>query len=283
MTASRVIGLGLCLMVVALSAQEKVEPELSPEKKAAQARLDYMFDSCAGYTGKRKSDGAIIKIFPKPLLRWTNPNFGVRDGLFVAWVDEKKRPMAAGQVFLMPKSENEWYIEQQSLCDDAMEFHSRSNSAWTPSEPGIQWRTFPAKRYKPARSKPLRLTQMRQLARRFRGQDDLVDKDDELRLMPNPMVRYEDLNNGILDGALFALVQGTDPELLVQIEVREEKAGAPEYWWAIAPMTSAKASAFLDDEQVYSKPRDLGSTNSVFYMRSLTGGVPFPEVGVSGE
>ena len=119
----RAITVGIFVLVVpfviaqteTITKQAEHEKEITPKQKAAKKRLDYMFESCAEFVGERTSDGAKIEILPKPLLRWTNPDFGVRDGLFVAWVDQKNRPMAAGQVFLMPNSENSWYIEQQSL------------------------------------------------------------------------------------------------------------------------------------------------------------------------
>ena len=259
-----------------ITKQAEHEKEITPKQKAAKKRLDYMFESCAGFLGERTSDGAKIEILPKPLLRWTNPDFGVRDGLFVAWVDQKNRPMAAGQVFLMPNTQNDWYIEQQSLWDGPMQFTSKTNPSWRPRAPGIQWNKFSTKILQPAKSKPLRLGQMRKLARRFRGEDDLTATVSVLRLMPNPMVRYADEENGVIDGALFALVQGTDPELLIQIEAREDERQNHEYWWALAPMTSANLEGYLDGNRVWSKPRASGSPSAIFYMRQLAGGVPFP-------
>ena len=90
------------------------------------------------------------------------------------------------------------------------------------------------------------------------------------------MVRYADEENGVIDGALFVLVQGTDPELLIQIEAREDERQNHEYWWALAPMTSANLEGYLDGNRVWSKPRTPGSPNAIFYMRQLAGGVPFP-------
>ena len=130
----------------------------------------------------------------------------------------------------------------------------------------------------PARLKVARLSQMRALARRFDGEDDLSVEANVLRLMPNPMVRYEDKKNGVIDGALFAMVEGTDPELLIMLEARQpkDKSGKAEYFWALAPMTSAKLEGYLDGDHVWTKPQANGGQTSIFYMRRLKGGVPFP-------
>ena len=40
----------------------------------------------------------------------------------------------------------------------------------------------------------------------------------ELRLLSQPLYRYENAKADILDGALYAFVEGTDPELILSLE-----------------------------------------------------------------
>ena len=48
----------------------------------------------------------------------------------------------------------------------------------------------------------------------------------QLRLLPQPLVRYQSPERGVIDGAIFALVwKGTDPEILLILEDRKEKSG----------------------------------------------------------
>jgi hypothetical protein len=66
---------------------------------------------------------------------------------------------------------------------------------------------------------------MRRLAQEFTGYS--VDRDSkrwELRLLPTPLFRYAPAKTGVVDGALFSLMSsaGTDPEVLLLIEAREE-------------------------------------------------------------
>ncbi len=65
---------------------------------------------------------------------------------------------------------------------------------------------------------------MRNLAREFSGA--MKDNDDvtELRLLPQPIVRYKSAEQSVVDGAIFAWVwKGTDPEVLLILEDRKDQ------------------------------------------------------------
>ena len=62
---------------------------------------------------------------------------------------------------------------------------------------------------------------MRSLADGFRASDDFGGKGwSELRLLPTPIARYGEPGTKLLDGALFAFVLGTDPEVFLFLEAR---------------------------------------------------------------
>jgi hypothetical protein len=57
-----------------------------------------------------------------------------------------------------------------------------------------------------------------------------------------------------LDGAIFAFVRGTDPEVLLLIETRKLEGG--DTWqYALAPMNSLEFHAFHQDREVWQKPQ----------------------------
>ena len=93
----------------------------------------------------------------------------------------------------------------------------------------------------PARSASLRLTQMRTLARDFAARtQDSEDLHWELRLLPQPLYRYESTDPSVLDGADFAFVTsaGTDPEAILVLEARNpERGDAPVWHFAVARFT----------------------------------------------
>jgi hypothetical protein len=80
---------------------------------------------------------------------------------------------------------------------------------------------------------------MRTLAREFaaeltdkRGGESVVRK---LRLLDQPAYRYESLERDVIDGGLFAFVEGTDPEAWLLLEAVNDKAGR--HWrFALARM-----------------------------------------------
>src|SRR5947209_7567407 len=81
-----------------------------------------------------------------------------------------------------------------------------------------------------------RLLQMRELAAGCavtkRERDDSAS---ELRLLPQPIYRYEAAQAGVIDGAIFVFVQGTDPDLFLLLEARES-GGKAEWQFAACRM-----------------------------------------------
>ena len=49
----------------------------------------------------------------------------------------------------------------------------------------------------------------------------------DLRLLPQPILRYKDPGAGILDGAIFLLAHEGNPEIIVVIEARREGSAEP--------------------------------------------------------
>jgi hypothetical protein len=70
----------------------------------------------------------------------------------------------------------------------------------------------------------LRAAQMRTLSRDFTASTlDHKDRHWELRLLPQPVYRYESTDPDVLDGAVYAYVTSTgiDPEALLVLEARQ--------------------------------------------------------------
>ena len=104
----------------------------------------------------------------------------------------------------------------------------------------------------PAKTAPLRLAQMRALARDFNAVMKHEGKDWELRWLPQPLHRYAAPDAGVIDGGLFAYVwtRGTDPELLLLLECRDEKP-QPGWYYAPATFTSRSLRLTLKDREVW--------------------------------
>jgi hypothetical protein len=69
---------------------------------------------------------------------------------------------------------------------------------------------------------------MRAFAQEFTGrQINRAGVDREMRLLAQPIYRYENTKGDLIDGGLFVFVQVTDPEVFLLIEARRPREGAP--------------------------------------------------------
>lgn len=127
---------------------------------------------------------------------------------------------------------------------------------WAPESTGIEFRPIPDAPL-PAETRPARLVQMRALARQFDVRTHFDNAEWELRLLPQPMFRYqppaENASPDWLDGALFTyvLTTGTDAEVLILIEARKAEGGTWQWQYAPARITNRPAWIRLGNEEVW--------------------------------
>jgi hypothetical protein len=196
-----------------------------------------------------------------PVLRWNQPVRGGDDGAVYVWLRDGT-PAMIGTMFCWPHPDGYRVVtnEFHSLLSEPMTAVRDGKVVWTPRD-GITWNEF-GRAPAPAATSVQRLIQMRQLANRFRGEnlDDETGQTWPLRLLRQPLFRV-DLSDqdtvsedGVLDGALFALASGTDPEILLLIEARTTANG--DGWrWALAGFSDRPLTAWLDGEEVWSVER----------------------------
>jgi hypothetical protein len=98
---------------------------------------------------------------------------------------------------------------------------------------------------------------MRRLAGRFDAHQFWEDRF-EVRLLPKPIYRYKDADGGIVDGAVFALVHGTNPEVLLLIEAHATDAGEPHWKAAFGSLAGARCIVRLDGKEYWTCPRHSG-------------------------
>ena len=259
------------LIATSCLGQEAADVQVDFDSEEAKAaRLEYVMGHANGLKGKFKQSSVEIVPLDAPLLRWTNPYSNVKDGFLVGWKDSSGRPVAMGQIYLLPNQEAQWGIELQSLSQKAFSLASKTNGPWRPRNPGVEWSPVPDNSIVVPNSKPLRLAQMRKIARRFRVDDDFDEKESELRLLTKPLMRYQIPDDNVADGAVFAFVHGTDPELIVCLELRTSSK-AKSYHYALAPMTSYALRCKFDGQEVWDKPRMTSNRDTdVFWQRNVS-------------
>lgn len=230
----------------ALAAED--EDARAKEKLLAE-RLEFMKSSAAGYrfTAGDASQRE-LRIVAEPLLRWTNEVSGLQDGTLFLWTEKSGRPAAAAQVFLT--ADDLWLHEFQSLSEGPFQANREEKPVWEPSRAGVSFQKF-AGAPPPAATAVKRLTQMKALAGRFTANDEFEGKSRwELRMLAKPLLRYADEKSDLLDGAMFALAHGTDPEVFILLEARKVD-GVCAWHYALAPMTGYALKVQLDGKEIW--------------------------------
>jgi hypothetical protein len=175
-----------------------------------------------------KSHAAKAELMEKPVAVWTNPTttYGVQHGSVFLWTFEG-RPIVIGSIFGHPLGMGKRRLvhEFHAMAPDAISAvcGDEQKSVWEPKA-GLTLQPL-ADSPKPEATAAKRLVQMRTLGREFGGHIiDWRKERWELRLLPQPIYRYEKLPKSVIDGALLALVSnaGTDPEVFLLLEAHEE-------------------------------------------------------------
>jgi hypothetical protein len=197
---------------------------------------------------------AKLRLQAEPVLRWTNPVRGTTDGAVFLWLVEGRPELAAG-IYKWPSASGEPDMEHElsSLSPRKLKAVRGGRSVWEPATPGVELKAIPGAPV-PADSEAGRSRQLRALAREFTAfHDNPPRPKEELRLLPQPIYRYEKTRGDLLDGGLFAFVQATDPEVLLLIEARRGAAGFT-WQFGVARMTSNALHANHQDKEVWSVP-----------------------------
>jgi hypothetical protein len=202
----------------------------SPEKAQRDQWAKYYAQQLPRYKfyleGEEESP---LQVDSKAVLRWANPvRSGRTHGDLFVWT-HRGRAVLVGTIFSYDTPGE----TRPSARVVAHGFHSLSpqtiigerDEAPLPviEGPGIAFEAI-EDAPPPAPTRSLRLAQMRKLSRDFTAATRENDIVEPLRPLPQPIYRY-DAKEQESDGAVFAFVSGTDPEVIMAIEVRPTPDG----------------------------------------------------------
>ena len=189
------------------------------------------------YTIRLQGSDHPLVLQPEPVLKWSNPVAGTIYGDVFIWTDQG-RPEAVASIYRFYSPPVHRANEFQSLALGPLTATRTGSPAWTTSRPGLELKPIegaPA----PADSAPGRLRQMRALAQEFTGrQTNREGVDRDMRLLAQPIYRYEKTKGELIDGGLFVFVLGTDPEVFLLIEARRPSSGGAEWRFGATRMNS---------------------------------------------
>lgn len=214
----------------------------------------YLTNNASNYSILVDDEKEPLKFRETPSMVWVNPVRDSQYGVIHVWTN-KGRPYVFGSVFVTKdyrtKSRRITH-EMHSLATTGLTAKLPSKGAvWHPEVGGV---TFKEVEFagQPAKTRSARMIQMRQISREFTGDSiDLEGARIELRMLTEPIYRYE-TEEDIHDGAIFTMAStsGTDPEILVILEVRDTPKG-PRWHFAAARFSDLSQSLYLKGDLVW--------------------------------
>ena len=261
-TALALLGLGASIA----SPQQPQAPKDQPEaKKGDWLHEAYLKDASEYEFFLDEAKQQKLKLLRDPVMRWTSG--GDYKGEVYVWTHQGAAAVV-GCIFSGPQGKTSRSVmhEFHSLAPTPLHAGARGGTGWLSQEPGIKPEPL-ADAPEPAKNQVRRLTQMRDIARRFTSQVDRENARSEMRLLPQPIYRYEIADEGspVVDGAVFAYVwsAGTDPEVLLVIEARRTDQGV-RWFYAPARFTNREAWLKYQDREVWrAEPATVGIFDGV--------------------
>jgi hypothetical protein len=217
-------GLLVCLAsswMALAAAQPPVKKDEPPEEPK---RLNEVIEKSIDWYDVLPDRDAEKSLTPVPVIRWRNvPRGQEGEAMMVVW-PHKGRPVAMASIYPWA---GKMIHEFDSLSrEGTLIAREKDRVFWTPETAGVEFKDVP-KAPKPAKTPAERLRQMKAIAEGFQatmtGWAANNSDQEVLRLLPRPLYRYDlanakDPDPKLIDGGLFAFVQGTDPEVVMALE-----------------------------------------------------------------
>jgi hypothetical protein len=224
---------------------EKTEVARATEAAAVAKKAAEAYQVTTAETGK-----TALQLEPEPLLRWSNPVLGSFHGSVFLWTDKGKPAVVASIYKKYVPLPHHLGIEFHSLTEGPATAERDGTSDWSSDRGGVKFQPVPGAPA-PAGTPAGRLRQLRAIAAEFSAaKSDRKAVGRSLRLLTQPVYRYENTASG---GALFAFVEGTDPEVFLLIEAKAGDKG-PAWHYALARMNSIAFHVVHRGQEVWSAP-----------------------------
>jgi hypothetical protein len=222
-----------CFLVASVAL---ADDEPKDEKARAALSLEHGRAEVAKFKIRAAaSGGEEFRLEPKPILHWSNQIRGSLYGDVYVWTLKGRPEVVASFLEYFPSQHIE--VELHSLSLRPLVAERPDQLSWTTGEAGVRLKPIPGAP-PPAKTPAQRLRQIRELAKDFTARQTAWNGVDyEMRLLLQPLYRYEGTEGYLIDGALFAFVHAGDPEVFLLIEAR--KVGdATEWQFALARFNS---------------------------------------------
>jgi hypothetical protein len=248
-----IFSAALCF-VSSASAQD-ASPVTDPAKSSLEIAEGVTIESIDGTAKFTRVD--------TPIYRFSDPARGFTDGSIWAF-GTVGRPAA---LFTIAKEKREngaiqWNHEFTLTTDHpivAMNPKELGPWQWRPTEGKFSMTPLPNGPV-PSDNGTQRLRQLKTLARRFTASElwtpigQTHEGRFELRLLPQPIHRYADPSMGIVDGAIFLLSYGQNPEIALLIEATKTEGAPPTWSYGFGRIAGARLLIRFDGRSIADLP-----------------------------
>ena len=242
------------LLLAAVGVAQEAKPAAGQEQSRAwadQAASLALAEAQSYDIRLGSADGPRLKLAEQPVLKWSNTVDATIHGSVLVWM-HAGRPEAVASIFKFFTMKDEFSAELHSLAEQSLVTTRGGETVWQPAEPGVSFAPLP-KVAAPAKSAPVRLAQMRGIARDFSGTMTTFNQTTHsLRLLTQPLVRYSGDKEEPLDGAIFAFARATDPDVLLLLEARAATGENARWHYALARMHCGALSMSYQEREVWS-------------------------------
>lgn len=270
----RVLSCFLAISATLLTANNThADDEGTAVENESQQRQAFLAEQAREHVLSAVDNSKTYELSASSVINYSNPTRerGSTDGCTFVWLDGK-RPVAICSFSI--RRPDDLYFEMTSFNKSALACRHDGSVMWAPQS----WEAPPepfAATLPPASREAQRLVQMRGLARGFNAvcTHQRTNDHTQLRLLPQPIYRYQDPAAGIIDGAIFAFVVSNDPELLLRIEAVAADDGPAIWEYSFGRMSSHQIDVKLKDESIWNVPNyyESGRTTTGPYIEGGLG------------
>lgn len=269
------LGIAALLIAATALAGSPSEPP-SPEKKdksAAEAATN------AEEQARREAEQVIrgiememliedkwtkVERIEKPLLFYSEPTRNNDRGSVWGW-GRKGRPVALLELYQDTNVRTRWVFAICNTSGGKLRANRAGSPWWRENDSATERKDLPGAPA-PAAEAPLRQRQLKLLAQKFTAHQ-FWDPDNsryELRLLKRPLYMYRDEAGGLLEGGLFTLANGTNPEIVLFLEARVDPKNSSKRLWqyAVGRLAHAELHLQYDGKEIFDAARANNRTSA---------------------
>lgn len=227
-------------------------PGAEPESTSRDAHRAQLRQIAESFRITTPESDRTLPLSEEPILLYTDATRNTHESALWAW-GETGRPAAIMAIEYYPDRPvgSHWLYEIVSVSADRISVRRASAPDWQAQRPGLALEELPQAGV-PADTATRRYLQMKQLLRRFTAHEGaVIEGRIELRVMANALRRYSDPDAQVIDGAVFAFANGTNPEVFVLLEAHAREAGPDVWMYSLAQMTGGAVTVSIDGKETW--------------------------------